>query len=468
MLNKIIRTTIIAFLPFLSFGVHALDLEEFKNEILKTGTTKGDFRDSHEKHIWSGLSYPRAKNSAIGCGCSLKNRANQLFGQNDSIEYSQKVSKEDVISKRSIMLYGDSRFQFIWEPVYNEQWGRHYQYAAVGGSTSGDLKRHFDRCSQRAGWNYVFTKSDFFPAAPGMTSLQHPARDDVGILAPVQLENTTGFVITGGNDFNLYKPILKVFPFLIPLRINNIINNLNRLVSYHQAQDSNLVIVSQLPLPSGDDRGAFEFELDRTLHSFRKLDRFNELNEMSDQSITEKNVLDIQSSSIYLNSEPYFYAQIYELHLAGGIMSEDRLWVSYAMKHVSMASMVLVSKKRRTGFVDLWSVFRDPATIFPFAYNEYYFDSMPKPISLKDGVHPSFTGNLVMISEIRDYAHKNGLERDRAEEFRDTGDRCQVIDENYLISGQPAKWTPEPEPLPEADDGLLGLLTLCFLTGHCK
>lgn len=82
--------------------------------------------------------------------------------------------------------------------------------------------------------------------------------------------------------------------------------------------------------------------------------------------------------------------------------------------------------------------------------------------------HPSVTGNLAMIAAVRTYMQAHDLERSRVPEFVTTGDRCQYLDEIHLPAGQPATWTPEPEPLPEANDDLLLLIGICAWTGNCK
>ncbi len=64
----------------------------------------------------------------------------------------------------------------------------------------------------------------------------------------VQLENRVSILLIGGNDYVAYKNVLQAIPWLIPFRHNNVLNNLNRVVSYHQAQNSHVIIQSQLPL----------------------------------------------------------------------------------------------------------------------------------------------------------------------------------------------------------------------------
>ncbi|WP_143464663.1 hypothetical protein [Leptonema illini] len=47
------------------------------------------------------------------------------------------------------------------------------------------------------------------------------------------------------------------------------------------------------------------------------------------------------------------------------------------------------------------------------------------------------------------------------------GDRCHYATGVTFPAGQPPNWTPEPPPLPAADDDLLILIGICILTGHC-
>lgn len=459
-----------------SFSLNATSLNQLKTDILHAGGASGlgvkDFRKSFFQMMIMRLAMPGAKNSTIGCGCAVKNRANDLSDGRweytdgtilQGIEISrQVVSAGDLKGRTPLILYGDSRLAFILPALYQDSWGMRYYNAAVGGSTSGDLKRHFDRCSQRAGWNYHFHSDHFYPASPGM--VRNVSRDDLGIVSPVQLENTDGFVMSGGNDINLYKPVLKALPFLIPLRINNVVNNLNRVVSYHQAQNAQLHILSQLPLPAGDLRKWHN----RDLHKLRGylqtqmriFNSYNQINELL--PATSKREINIKRA--FVGPQHAMEFMIVEELLAG---NSEVLWISHILKSMSAMTMKLVAFQRNTGFIDVWHFYQDPSTHYPFAKNNYYYEGGGTP-SLNDGIHPSFTGNLVTIHAIRVYANLNNLERDRVEDYRTTGDRCQVLDDRFFPNGQPARWTPEPPPLPEADDDLLGLITLCFIFGDCK
>lgn len=459
----------VIFIIFLTgSSICASELSKFKDSILgaKNGVEKQDFMDSAMELLVMRHVMPGWHNDRIGCGCSVRNRAIDVTGSNSDVEFSREnIGSDALIGKPSIILYGDSRFAYMLDELYKDAWGEFYFNAAVGGSTSGNLKKHFDRCSQRASGNYHFTDSDFYPDSPGMSSLENPPRDHLGVVAPVQLENTMGMILTGGNDINMYKPILKALPFLVPLRIGNIINNLNRVVSYHQAQNANAVVLSQIPLPAGDLRTWEKAHIQKTRsYIYSQLELYNKWNKTEEQEIDGYRKINAASNAInYLTASSLGTLLIAD-YLTGGA-NPDHLWVSSILKNVSAMSMVFVSHRRKTGFIDIWSVFQVPGTHYPIARNEFYYDDA---FSLKDGIHPSFTGHLAMIVMVRDYATRHNLERDRVADFRDTGDRCQVIDEIHLPAGQPATWTPEPEPLPEANDDLLLLWTICFATGNCK
>lgn len=455
-------------------AAHASLLSAFKQDVLgiKNGVTKQDLQGSLEEQFLMRSIMPGLKNGVIGCGCAVKNRA---WGLDVSPEYGRQVTADNFKSKPNIMLYGDSRFHFMLPQIYGQYWGEYYHNAAFGGSTSGDLKKHFDRCSQRASWNYHFSEADFYPPSPGMDAFGSETRDHLGLLAPVQLENTVGIVLSGGNDINMYKPVLKIFPFLVPLRVNNIVNNLNRVVSYHQAQNTNLIIASQIPLPAGDTRGWFDYETQKIRSKLQQsLALYNRRNVV--REVPVENSGDIKmgtGASIILSNlstGSIGGLSIGVGHLIiGHLLSDsngDKLWVSNILHRTSLMTLVLVSHQRKTGFIDLWSVYKQPGIDLPVSRNEFYYDNVPG--SLNDGIHPSVTGNLAMIATIREYMQAHSLERSRVPEFSTTGDRCQYLDQRHLPSGQPATWTPEPEPLPEANDDLLFLIGACVFTGNCK
>lgn len=116
--------------------------------------------------------------------------------------------------KHYVALLGDSLTHFggsFWDAYYAN--GK-YKVTNLGamGATSDAWREHFDNCEAY--------RNDFLFNSPGVEKgrMRLPTRS---------------LMMIGGNDFHVYKGILQPLWFLIDLRHNNVLNNVERIITHH-------------------------------------------------------------------------------------------------------------------------------------------------------------------------------------------------------------------------------------------
>ncbi len=480
-------------------------LSALKNDIVGSLDGSAGFLADLEEDVQNAIYVrfflmPDAYQSTLGCGCSLKAKRSPGSGNTRQPRFLSDSSQ--IVSTPHMVLLGDSRFASV-EGVggLTAYYGPNYLQAAVGGSTSDDLRDHFNRCGGGA-YNV------FYPSPPGFTLTPPPGVEYQPSTDHIQLENMTGLILTGGNNFEIYKRILQVMPFLIPLRINNALNGMNRVTSYFQAQGGNTVMLSQLPLPTVHYSAplpildAFARRANRVQH--RNPDSPGQVR--SDHEVTSGIAgLCATTGICFSHPDSFFYMTANLTDVAGlyygmdilnaeGIFNngadrlstglfkpwsrgrDNKVWLSNILFQLSAATPVFVSSVRRAGFIDLWWAMAEPREVAagrywagnPVMYQPPtgFVGGFPYPGG--DGVHPGAFGHAMMATVIRQYMQATGLEAPPENPLRTTGERCQILPTSVFPVGQPATWTDEPPPLPEVDDNTLILIGICLSTGHCQ
>ncbi|TGK87030.1 hypothetical protein EHQ24_05405 [Leptospira noumeaensis] len=225
--------------------------------------------------------------------------------------------------------------------------------AAIGGTTSEYFRNHLDRHA-----NYEYSK--FYP---------NPYVD-----GHVNLENRYAVILYGGNDLIRYQIILQTVPFLSIFRQNSVVNNLNRIVSYHQAQGSRVLLISQTPKPSlefnyfGDFgalgeffSGIMPFLYDILADTFIFTNTvMSDINSCISQRICypAPTIKQTTVSAIYSGS----HGRELEIYLLNKFKNpgHDRTCLSQQLGYMSVMTRNFVALQRNVEYLDEWGHFLDP------------------------------------------------------------------------------------------------------------
>lgn len=428
--------------------------------------------------------------AGFGCKCQAK-RGGRLFS-----EPAGPLSEAEIVRRPDIFLIGDSLLatmagigdvvpkQLI--PVdnpldlyYPDFGGERIRSFALGGSTSRQWRAHFDYCGGGAPPAFGFWAPgdgeyrEFYP---------NPANKN-----HVQLENRRTVMLLGGNDLIYYEPLLRALPWLTPFRINFILNNYNRIVSYHQAQGAQLMLVSQQAHPSMPfnilEHLSGAAEVSNLWNSLTNdLNPIKELAWLTPQELAAA-IAGTATLGVIQHPSLWVYASTGIWHSAGtglafqfqklgldigahpqfgyGWLRADQTWLSQQLGFLSALSVPFVVHVRKVHFANTYFAFADGNALLTgkwWAGNPTLYES--------DSVHFSHPwGHGLLGRLIQDEMLRAGWDPLATPSH---GDRCTFTSSATFPSGQPAGWTEEPPPLPEASDEIIWLIILCFLTGHCN
>ncbi|MCB1324471.1 MAG: hypothetical protein H7A21_10705 [Spirochaetales bacterium] len=481
---SLLRKSILsALLPVLAADLHAGTLTEIRDTIrnlpgYSRGFDKDAIRDSVIRALGQYLVLQDTYRGAVGCGCRLK-------GGGPEAPYA---ASSDIDPFRNPYIYfmGDSRVATLNSGVDIDQnfelsapsWGGFAAYyqeytpringsLAIGGTTSQNLRTHFDEC---AGGDF----RRFYP--------------DPNVVSHIQLEYKRGVLLTGGNDFKIYEPILRALPILIPLRHNHVLNNMNRVVSYFQAQNAEVLILGQTPFPVRgylntqgrmptpllDALGNWQARMDDRL---RKWQAYESGDESTADRLESCVLLSIPEGGCNFHGSMRDYTGIgiyargftvaargflaNQIQQWGGLGGPDNTWLSMQMAILTTVTVPFVIQTRNVGFVNDWHLWVDPYAVAhtgqwhvgnPVLYND-------------DGIHYSAYGHALLANSLMTYWDTHGWDQN---EMPAAGDRCHFVTGLTHPTGQPSRWTEEPPPLPAASDELLILIGICLSTGNCK
>lgn len=489
-------------------SIFASDLTAFHQDVLQSG--KGyDKNEMLLQGVMGWLTYKTVEMrlaSEVGCGCSLK-------GGDTSQVYSPVPNPPD------IYLWGDSLTEGLkgWVPlgaperdsfdIYYPAFGQtRMQNNAKSGSTSQVLRRHFDSCAAGA-----FNK--LYPNPPG-PGLPDPSNH-------IQLEFSRATLLIGGNDFVQYEQLLRAVPWLTIFRINNVINNQNRIVTYHQAQGAEIMILSQQPHPSMDYAGWASH-----ITGLGDLGRLQ-------ASITNSYGAPIAAlTAVVAGGSAANHCLVHTTCLAAGTVSgtvtaggavtggilahgiisqnasvgaytrgllsmterafgrgfgkslfngqygwsrQDATWASMQLGPLSLATAALVANARNTRFVNSWLPFMDLGAAAagqwwvgnPSLYIGPHDHVDWSPVDgVSDSIHFNALGHAMLASLVQNEMIAAGWQT-RSRPAGLDGERCYRGPGFTPQTGTPANWTEEPPELPALTDEGVWLLIICFFTGHC-
>jgi len=400
----------------------------------------------------------------VGGKCYQKNEGNSL--PRGPITQAEVQAN----TRRHILFWGDSLFDFIdtsLKPI-NDSENPHYVNpelyfgsnwnlignAALGGTTTEDLRNHLDLHA-----NYQYDK--FYP---------NPYTD-----GHVNLENRYAVILYGGNDLLRFEIILKALPFLTVFRQNAVVNNLNRIVSYHQAQGSRVLLVSQAPRPTLEfnyfgDFGELGQFFSGVMSYFYNILAYalvqtntvvNDINSCIAQGMCypAQTIKETTVSAIYSGS----HGRELEIVMLNKLKNpgHDMTWLSQQLGYMSLMTRNYVALQRNVEYLDEWAHFLDPKAVEQRKWwlgNKILFED--------DYVHFSHPwGHALNAQNITNRLNQLGW---WANPIPTQGDRCNFTSSASFPTGQPAIWTPEPPPLPGADENAMLLLLLCFYFGVCS
>jgi len=187
------------------------------------GTPEISFKESDFQTIYAGRFL-----IANGLGCGTKN-------------YDE---TKELKNNFNVALLGDSLTMFggentIWNLYLS---GGRYKALALGaaGSTSSAWREHFENCEAGRG-------DIGFPTPNPNGRLQLPPRS---------------IMMIGGNDFHVFKGILQPMWWLVDLRHNSVLNNVERIITHHHkgnngcGDDPKIVLKPNGTCPDTDKNGA--------------------------------------------------------------------------------------------------------------------------------------------------------------------------------------------------------------------
>ncbi|MCG6168212.1 hypothetical protein [Leptospira sanjuanensis] len=355
---------------------------------------------------------------------------------------------------------GPSQFDIPVDPkmYYGNNWDL-IDKRALGGSSSEDLRYQFDL---KGGSD----PSKFYPnPMPGYNT-------------HINLENRRAVILYGGNDILRYEVILKAVPWLSIFRQNAVINNLNRLVTYHQAQGAQVLIVSHTPRPAlpqfnfFGDLGVlgnfynqmFQFALNALATAITTAGPvYNDVRECiaAGNCTATQTTKELAAASIYSGSKEREVENFLAKALNySGSKRTDTSWLSQQLGYLTLYTKNLVVMQRNIEYLDEWFAFSDPGALAAGRWwegnpNLYGGDSIHFSHPFGHTLHASNVSNK--ISELGWWTNPTPQQ----------GDRCNFTNTATFPTSQPAGWTPEPQPLPEANEDAMLLIILCFYFGIC-
>ncbi len=394
----------------------------------------------------------------LGTKCFLKNGQPSPRGP---------ISVEEVATntRNHVLLWGDSMTAALTSvgglitvnpEIYFGSKANNIMIKAVGSSSSEDLRHSLD---VRADYNPFL----FYP--------------DPHTNNHVNLENKTAVILIGGNDLLRFEMMLKAIPWLTIFRQNSVVNNLNRIVTYHQAQGARVLLLGQTPRPSDPPEFVFFGDLGVLGDFYREM--LSAALEMLGAGISATgavfadidacisagqchrplNSLTTVVSSVYAGShenvwEDYIIARL-------GMAGTDTTWLSQQLGYQTIMVKNLVAMTRNAEHMDEWFAFSDPGAL---AAGKWWVGN--PSLYLEDRIHFSHPWGHSLHTRNLDQklTSLNWWENP----IPTQGDRCNFTSSATFPTGQPAGWTEEPPELPAADDNTLLLLILCFYFGHCS
>lgn len=460
----------------ISSTLEASALSEWYNNLNSTLSgipTTATLTENFAEAVFAKSQATEQFNIRLGHKCFLKNKPTE--GPRSSLTTEQVRN----FNTRHILFWGDSmtdwidiipkKFQFplVGEQQYDIQVDPHIYYGsnwdliqneAIGGTTSEDLRRHFD---SKGGAN----PSLFYP---------NPVSDN-----HINLENRYAVILYGGNDLKRFEPILKALPFLVIFRNNAVVNNINRIVTYHQAQGAKVLLVGHTPRPSSPnfnffgDLGIFKDFMDSVLgHFLEELTYaltlpgqiYNDIASCINQGICflPPNVRETSAASIYAGAREREAEKFLATALNySAAKRTDSTWISQQLGYQTLMLRNFVVLVRNIEYLDEWVAFSEPTELLAgrwWAGNPTLYDG--------DSIHFSHPwGHALHASNVSSKLSQLGWWQNPIPE---QGDRCNFTNSATFPTGQPAGWTPEPPELPEANEDTIALILLCFMFGICS
>ncbi|TGL75418.1 hypothetical protein [Leptospira levettii] len=470
------RIFLILFIFLLGSPAKASQLSEFYAEFNSTFNgipTQTELLDTFTLAFLAKNEAELIFNRSIGQKCLLKNSPSEMPRGN--------ISEADVINnnRKHVIFWGDSMTDWVDRipkkfpfPIVGDQqvdipvdpyvyYGSNWNLIdkrAVGGTTSEDLRRHFDK---KGGVN----PSLFFP---------NPASDN-----HINLENRNAVILYGGNDIVRYESLLKALPFLTVFRHNAVVNNLNRIVTYHQAQGAKVLILGHTPRPSVPDFNFFgdfgvfgDFMNSILGHVLTVLvTTIDAHGQVLSDIVTcinmgrchrPPNVIETSVSAIYSGAKEREAEKFLATALnMSASKRTDSTWVSQQLAYQTIMIKNLVAMQRNTEYMDEWAEFADWAQVSRgqwWAGNPTLYEG--------DSIHFSHPwGHSLHATLVSNKLNSLGW---WSNPTPSQGDRCNFTSSATFQTGQPVGWTPEPPELPEANEDAMLLLLLCFYFGVCS
>lgn len=421
----------------------------------------------------------------VGCKCFAKNK------NNDPNAYTDTPANRATIQSNSnqyINLIGDSMTEFInrdyiknpipgcdsdltkFLPICRKQvemplslyYGdnaNNIKLWAIGGSATEHFRDHLDSCSNNQ-------PNVFYP--------------DVAPYGHVQMENNTGVILYGGNDMLRYELLLKALPWLTYFRMAGTINDLNRLVTYNQAQGANVILVSHTPrtVPPeftffgdlGDVGSYFQNILGPIGAALgtrisTSTAAFNDINACISAGVCQGHyTIDFVTSLFTYSGEREQAAESFIASLANfsGSKNPDRTWISQQLAQLSIFTYNLVALRRNVEWVNEWFQYSDPVAL---SSGKWWIGNRALYIE-GDGIHFLHPwGHALHANNIKAKMNEKGWLTNSTPYY---GDRCNALVGATFPTGQPANWTDEPPPLPAAGEDEIALILMCFLFKICK
>ncbi|MBW7856906.1 MAG: hypothetical protein H3C43_01055, partial [Leptonema sp. (in: Bacteria)] len=376
--------------------------------------------------LFNKIGVPTSYSQTVGCGCKPQ-------GLDAPIEYAMPTE----IPRHQmgyVVFWGDSMFETLrattpdWNSIFFPEYAGKIFLHAKGGGTSQNLRDHFNNCGGHA-------YNTFYP--------------DPATSSHIQLESMRSVVLVGGNDFDIYEPMLRAFPILIPFRINHVLNGLNRVVSYHQAQGADVILVGHTPRP------AVRMDLLSLLHGSGGADDrvFGALKTLAERQINAvKGALDkvdsIAPSAVPLGSAAYLYSEGYQYHALGllaatesgiyanglaqriykeaiignlkphlGWWRPDKTWLNHQLGALTLAMIPFVVQQRNTGFLNPWFHFNDGNALLR---GEWWVGN--PSLYAEDSIHFFFLGHAMHSNLLAAEMDARGWRTNPMPEY---GDRCR-------------------------------------------
>ncbi|XDD48861.1 hypothetical protein AB3N59_10435 [Leptospira sp. WS92.C1] len=431
-------------------------LEEFREALF----TRNALRQAFERNLESrckakNLTTPEPRGPISQAAVLANNQKHILFWGDSMTDWIDRIPiKVELPGQGEVanVIPVDPRI------YYDDHWNL-IDKQAIGGSSTEDLRYQFDLQGGNA-------PSKFYPnPMPGQDT-------------HINLENRRAVILYGGNDIVRYEVILKAIPWLSIFRQNAVINNLNRLVTYHQAQGAQVLIISHTPRPAlpqfvffGDlgplgnfYNQMFQFALNALATAIAAAGPvYNDVKDCiaAGSCTAPQTTKELAAASIYAGAKERavenFLAKVLNY---SGSKRTDTSWLSQQLGYLTLYTKNLVVLQRNVEYLDEWFAFSDPGALMAGRWwegnpNLYAGDSIHFSHPFGHTLHASNVSNK--ISELGWWENPTPQQ----------GDRCNFTNTATFPTSQPAGWTPEPPPLPEANEDAMLLIILCFYFGIC-